>query len=69
MESKILISTIHTDRTKWIMTRFKYGSLDMVLPNGTPIENDHELHVEISMSGPSNKPSVLLVLQTKKYHE
>lgn len=53
MESKKLnffvSSPIQTDRTQWLMTRFEYGSVDMVLPKGTAIDNDNELRVEIGM--------------------
>lgn len=38
-----------TDRTQWLMTRFEYGSADVVLPDGTEIDNDPELRVEIGM--------------------
>jgi|GEM_PF-2270933 len=53
MESKKLnffvSAPTRADRTQWLMTRFEYGSADYVLPNGTPINNDHELRVEIGM--------------------
>ncbi len=38
-----------SDRTQWLMTRFEYGSADVVLPDGTEINNDPELRVEIGM--------------------
>ncbi|MGR5266983.1 hypothetical protein ACPV5R_04440 [Vibrio astriarenae] len=38
-----------SDRTQWLMTRFEYGSADVVLPDGTAIDNDPELRVEIGM--------------------
>ncbi|MDF2154605.1 hypothetical protein [Vibrio sp. CAU 1672] len=37
------------DRSQWLMTRFEYGSADVVLPDGTAIDNDPELRVEIGM--------------------
>lgn len=47
--SLFISAPTRADRTQWLMTRFEYGSVNAVLPDGTKIDNSPKLGVEIGM--------------------
>ncbi|MFA0085960.1 hypothetical protein [Vibrio sp. 10N.261.51.F12] len=47
--SLFINAPINTDRKTWLMTRFEYGSADVILPNGHEDKADDELRIELGM--------------------